>query len=67
MYPVESTEGAQTKKRRDTLWGTNAGLKYEVKDWLFMSTGYLFKQRNSIFHNYSYNDHQITVRGSVVF
>jgi hypothetical protein len=43
------------------------GLKYEVKDWLFLNTGYEFKQRDSVFHNYNYNDHQVTVRGSVMF
>lgn len=67
LYPAESTEGSQTAKRKDKLWGAGVGLKYEVKDWLFLNTGYEFKQRNSNFHNLSYNDHKISIRASVMF
>ncbi|MCX5666812.1 MAG: outer membrane beta-barrel protein [Candidatus Omnitrophica bacterium] len=67
LYPTESTQGNVTTIRGDTLWGAGTGLKYEVKDWLFLNTGYAFKQRDSNFHNYSYNDHQISFRVSVAF
>ena len=66
-YPTDSQEGDTVDRRTDALWGTGIGLKYEVKDWLFLNTGYNFKQRDSVFHNYNYNDHQITMRGSVAF
>ena len=67
LYPAESMENDMTAIRRDALWGAGTGLKYEVKDWLFLNTGYAFKQRDSNFHNYSYNDHQVSFRVSVIF
>jgi len=66
-YPTQSTEGGLTAKRKDTLWGVSVGFKYEVKDWLFLETGYKAAQRYSIFHNYSYNDQQVNMRASIVF
>lgn len=66
-YPTDSQEGDTVAKRRDTIWGTGVGFKYEVKDWMFINTGYQFKQKDSVFHNFSYNDQQVTVRGSVAF
>ena len=67
LYPTQSTENDMTAIRRDVLWGAGTGLKYEVKDWLFLDMGYAFKQRDSNFHNYSYNDHQVSFRVSVIF
>ena len=67
FYPEESTEGAKTSRRKDALWGAAAGFKYEIKDWLFLNAGYEFKQRDSNFNNFSYNDHKVLFRVSVTF
>lgn len=66
-YPTETTEDGTTAKRRDTLWGLDAGLKYEIKEWLFVIAGYEFKQRDSKFDIYDYNDHRISARVAVKF
>lgn len=67
LYSVESTEDGKTAKRRDTLWGTDVGLKYEVKDWLFFNAGYEFKEKSSNFNKFSYHDHKILSRISAAF
>ncbi len=64
-YPTETTENSVTAKRKDALWGLNAGLKYEIKEWLFINTDYEFKQRDSKFDTFDYNDHKILAEVSI--
>ena len=61
-YPVTTIEGDDIGKRKDFLWGANAGLKYDIKEWLFVDVGYKFKQRTSRFSVYDYNDHKISAQ-----
>ena len=51
-YPEETTEGSVTAKRKDHIWNGNAGLKYEIKDWVFLKTGYEYKYRDSRFNTF---------------
>jgi hypothetical protein len=67
QYRALSTEGDQSAKRKDTLWGADITLKYELRKWWLLDTGYRFKQRNSRFHNFNYNDQQVTARSSFLF
>ena len=60
-YPTETTEGTDTAKRKDTLWGSNTGLKYEIKEWVSINVDYEFKQRDSKFDTFDYNDHKISI------
>ncbi|MEI9477818.1 MAG: outer membrane beta-barrel protein [Deltaproteobacteria bacterium] len=66
-YPDLTTEGDQSAKRKDTLWGSDVTLKYEIRKWWLLDTSYRFKQRDSRFHNFSYNDQQVTMRSSFLF
>jgi len=67
-YPSETREGDKTAKRQDTLWGISVGFKYEiVKETLFFEPEYVVKQRHSNFHNFSYKDQQVILRGSLLF
>lgn len=59
-YPTTTTEGDNTAKRKDVLWGAGTGLRYDMKKWLVATLNYDFKQRDSCFHNFSYNDQQVT-------
>jgi len=61
-YLSLSTEGDQSAKRRDTLWGINLGLKYELRKWWLLDAMYVAKQRDSRFNNFDYNDQQVTMR-----
>lgn len=61
-YPELTTEGDKSAKRKDWLWGADVSLKYELRKWWLLDAGYRFKQRNSNFHNFFYNDHQVTAR-----
>ncbi|MFQ5953230.1 MAG: outer membrane beta-barrel protein [Candidatus Omnitrophota bacterium] len=67
VYPTESLEGNQITKRRDTLWGLGSGLKYEIKEWLFVNGGYEFKQRDSKFDDLDYNDHKVSARLTLTY
>ena len=67
QYRSLSTEGDQSAKRHDTLWGSDITLKYELRKWWLLDTGYRFKQRESRFHNFNYNDQQVTARSSFLF
>ena len=67
LYPEVTTEGDSTGKRRDTLCGANVGVKYELRKWWLLNAGYLAKQRDSRFHNFNYNDQQVSLRTSFLF
>ncbi|MBU1084070.1 MAG: outer membrane beta-barrel protein [Candidatus Omnitrophica bacterium] len=66
-YPVQTTEAEVTGIRKDALWGIDAGLKYELKEWMIISGGYEFKQRDSRFDSLDYNDHKITAKVTAKF
>ncbi|MFH1799230.1 MAG: outer membrane beta-barrel protein [Candidatus Omnitrophota bacterium] len=67
QYRALSVEGDQAAKRHDTLWGADATLKYELRRWWLLDAGYRFKQRDSRFNNFDYNDQQVTMRSSFLF
>ncbi len=66
-YPTETTEDSAARKRKDILWGLGAKLKYEIKEWLFIGIDYEFKQRDSNFAIFDYQDHIVSTQASVTF
>ncbi|MFC1576071.1 outer membrane beta-barrel protein [Candidatus Omnitrophota bacterium] len=59
QYPERTAERDEMAFRRDTLWGLEGGLDYEIREWCHVGTAYKFKQRHSRFREYDYNDHQV--------
>ena len=66
-YPDETTENSLTAKRKDTIWDGKIGLRYEIKDWLHMETGYEYKQRDSKFATFDYKNNIFSVKATFVF
>ncbi|HDK16763.1 MAG TPA: hypothetical protein ENG75_02315, partial [Nitrospirae bacterium] len=66
-YPDATTESSAVRKRRDDLWGLNAGMKYEIKRWCFISADYEFKERDSNFAAFDYTDHIVSAEISFIF
>ena len=48
-------------------WNEAYGDVSDVVQMLFLEPEYVFKQRKSNFHNFSYNDQQVIIRGSLLF
>jgi len=59
-YPEESTEGSETKKRKDRYYSMGTGLKYFVRKWLSMSLRFDHIIRDSNFDVFEYNQNLIT-------
>ena len=66
-YPDETTEGGVTARRKDHIWGGSTGLRYEIKDWMSLETGYEYKQRDSKFAAFDYKDNKFTTKLSLIF
>lgn len=66
-YPDETIENFITRKRRDDIWGLNTGMRYEIRRWLYVRTGYEYKERDSNFAEFDYVDHIASVALSVMF
>ena len=66
-YPIKTTESSVYAKRRDSLWGVDAGLAYEVKSWLSLNADYKFKKRSSEFATFDYKDHKILAELSIKY
>jgi hypothetical protein len=68
-YPEETTEDADavTSKRRDHVYNTGCSLMYNVQEWLSLEAGYEYKNRDSRFHTYYYEDHLTTVKATIGF
>lgn len=66
-YPDETTEDSITAKRKDKIWSGSIGLRYEIKEWASLETGYEYKQRDSEFHSFDYRDNKITAKINFLF
>ncbi|MCK9554453.1 outer membrane beta-barrel protein [bacterium] len=66
-YPEETTEGTETARRYDHIFGGGGGLRYDVREWLSLEAMYEYKQRDSKFDTFDFEDHIITVKGTVGF
>ncbi len=56
MYPIETTEGTKTAKRVDNAFEAGASLHYDIRRWLSAEISYEFKNADSNFKVFSYND-----------
>jgi len=66
-YPDQTTEGSITARRRDKVWDGTVGLRYEIKDWVFLETNYEYKQRDSKFATFDYKDNRFSTKVSLTF
>lgn len=66
-YPAITTEDGDWARRKDLLWGLASGLTYNIREWIAVDAGYAFKQRDSRFNTFDYNDHQFTVKTTIEF
>ena len=66
-YPDETTEDSTTAKRKDKLWDGSIGIRYEMKEWLFLETDYEYKQRDSKFATFDYKDNRFSTKVSLIF
>jgi len=66
-YPDTTQEGGVRAKRRDYIWDAKLGLRYEMKDWVIIETDYEYKQRDSKFAAFDYEDNRATTKISLLF
>jgi len=66
-YPDQTTEGSVTARRRDKVYDGTVGLRYEIKDWVFLETDYEYKQRDSKFATFDYKDNRFSTKVSITF
>jgi hypothetical protein len=66
-YPEETAEGSETAKRRDHIWNGGVGLRYRIKDWVVTETNYEYKQRDSKFATFDYENNKVTIKVSFLF
>ncbi len=67
QYPTETTEAAITQKRLDSTWSVGAGVEYTPKKWIVCKAGYEFRQRDSNFGIYSWDENLATASVNVVY
>jgi hypothetical protein len=66
-YPEETSEGSETAKRKDYIWDGSIGLRYEIKDRAVIEASYEYKQRDSKFATFDYEDNKVTTKISFLF
>lgn len=66
-YPRESTEGTETKKRKDKYYSLGAGLRYYMKEWLTLTLKAEHIARDSNFGVYDYDENLFTVSARAEF
>lgn len=66
-YPSDSTENGETGKRHDSIFAIGTGLTYELREYLLLNLKYDYRQRDSKFSVFSYDDHKVSVGAQLVF
>lgn len=66
-YPDVTTEGSQTAKRRDKIWTAKAGLRYDIKEWIFAQIEYNYRDRDSNLDLLDYVDNNVQLSVSAEF
>ena len=66
-YPTETTEGGETKKRKDNYYSLGAGLKYYWQKWLTTTLQAEHIIRNSNFGVFDYSENLVTLSAKAVF
>lgn len=66
-YPVETTEGTETKEREDEFWSLGVGVNYHFKEWLTGGLKYEFVERDSNFDIFDYKNNRPSVTITAAF
>ncbi len=66
-YPEAVTTGAQTGKREDTILAGDAGLSWEIQEWLTATARYSATSRNSNFDAFDYGRNQVLLEVAGTF
>ncbi len=66
-YPVETTEGSETKHRTDNILRAGCGLKYKTPKGLFSELKYEFLTRDSNFSEFDYKNNITTLSLGIEF
>ncbi|MFA4991642.1 MAG: outer membrane beta-barrel protein [Candidatus Omnitrophota bacterium] len=66
-YPRETTEGAETKKRRDKYYSAGAGLRYYLQKWFTLTLKAEHIIRDSNFDIFEYDQNLITFSAKAMF
>ena len=65
-YPDQTTEASLSAKRKDRIYNALIGLRYEMKEWVYISGEYEYKQRDSEFSTFDYEDNKVSVKVSLM-
>lgn len=66
-YPSNSVEDGMEAKRHESIWGIDTGLTYIPRDYLTLGLNYDWRQRDSRFDRFDYDDHKVSLRASLLF
>lgn len=66
-YPKETTEGSESKKRKDSLWSAGILLNYKFRKWVSLELGYKYDGRNSNFGVFDFGDNVSTLSVTAEF
>jgi len=66
-YPKETTEGSETKRRKDNLWSAGILLNYKFRKWVSLELGYRYDGRESNFGVFDFGDNISTLNITVEF
>ncbi|MFH1093660.1 MAG: outer membrane beta-barrel protein [Candidatus Omnitrophota bacterium] len=63
-YPDQTTEGSQSAKREDRIYNVSIGLRFNMNERTNISGAYEYKQRDSEFSQFGYEDNKISAKVS---
>jgi len=66
-YPKETTEGSESKKRKDTLWSAGILLNYKFRKWVSLELGYKYDARESNFGVFDFGSNVSTLSVTAEF
>jgi len=66
-YPEMATVGSKTEKRNDYVRRAIGGLRYEIKEWLSVESSYEWKEKDSNFNAFDYDQRLVTGKISMIF
>jgi hypothetical protein len=66
-YPRETTEGTETKKRKDKYYSLGTGLRYFIREWLTLTFRVDHIIRDSNFDVFEYNQNLVTLTARAEF
>ncbi len=66
-YPRETTEGAETAKRKDKYWSLGGGLRYYFRKWATLTLSYEHIERDSNLSIFDYRENLVTLTAKAQF